>query len=743
MTQRRVDAAPLGAILPGRGRVIHPRLRQPLSLYKWLFGFVVVGVLLTAPVAVLIQHGSANFLPNVISQIAALWSLITAYPVLAAFVVLALVALFALSLRADAENAADAQAAIAQTAAAAGGEAGKTAGADVVIAMIPQVQEAAAGGGYDGGYDGGYSGATDAVIEQTPAMAEAVAKRLQQDIEADIRTGIEIAVEAGRHARREAPPLPPGVVTTVGLPRPRTLFGRAPQLDALLQALATGGAVNVCAVEGLPGIGKTAVAAETVAQAVERGVFATAIWLSCEGKHGAVGLDSIWTDVATLLGETEITQLPDATRQRAALHAALADPMRARLLLALDNVEPDLPTGYADMLAQTLAGPQVALLLTARQALDSSLVRAFPLGVLASDAAQAFFRSQLQLRFPDRPTSDEAQALPAIITELDGLALAIQLTADYASAQRRPLPALLTQLRAEGVSSGPLAKLTASIDRSWAVLSPTQRLLFAGLSLLDGSSFPRAAALAVAAEAVEQSAAQATSAAAPAETSGDALDALVGLSLVEPLTDDRMRLHPLLREYAAKRLGEAPAATQNALGAAAFAYWLAFAEEHPGYDGMDALEEEAAGLMLALTWAHDHQRHADILALAHALNRFWFVRGRVAEARLARPWAVTAAKATGNRSELRWAYHELAVLASQTGDLAGARAGFAEALRLATALGDKRAMCGEIYSLAQLAERLEEKERGYNEALALAHELRDPAPHARGVDRSLTVGAES
>ncbi|MEO7002035.1 MAG: hypothetical protein ABI068_09425, partial [Ktedonobacterales bacterium] len=53
-------------------------------------------------------------------------------------------------------------------------------------------------------------------------------------------------------------------------------------------------------------------------------------------------------------------------------------------------------------------------------------------------------------------------------------------------------------------------------------------------------------------------------------------------------------------------------------------------------------------------------------------------------------------------------------------------------------LGDKSAMCAEVYSLAQLAETIDEQEKGYQAALTLARDLRDPAMQAR-IATSLAV----
>src|SRR5262249_50250169 len=196
----------------------------------------------------------------------------------------------------------------------------------------------------------------------------------------------------------------------------------------------------------------------------------------------------------------------------------------------------------------------------------------------------------------------------------------------------------------------------------------------AGLSLLAGATFPRAAARALAEVAVGASEAP--------DPEGD-VAALVVLHLVETLAGERLRLHLLLREYAAGKLRERERAEPGAegrLGDAMVAYWLTYARAHPGYEGMDALQDEAAGLLGAVTWAHAHARHRDLLALAYALNDFWFVRGRIDEARLARPWALDAAQALGDVRDQRFMQHKLAVFLFQTGHPAEARAGYDRAL---------------------------------------------------------------
>jgi hypothetical protein len=65
---------------------------------------------------------------------------------------------------------------------------------------------------------------------------------------------------------------------------------------------------------------------------------------------------------------------------------------------------------------------------------------------------------------------------------------------------------------------------------------------------------------------------------------------------------------------------------------------VAYAQAHPGYAGMDTLEAEAAGLMGALAWAHEHARYREVLAMGHALNDAWDRRGRRDDLHLMLPW---------------------------------------------------------------------------------------------------------
>lgn len=465
----------------------------------------------------------------------------------------------------------------------------------------------------------------------------------------------------------------------------------------LAASLTRGGTTGVFAVEWMGGVGKSALAAETVAQLAEdQNAFpGGAAWISCEGLAGAEGLAEVWSRVARALGLDAVAAQADPDACRAALMRALAT--RKRTLLALDNVEPGLD---ADALLDTLAVTgHTALLLTAREAVAPERLQSLILAPLPDPDAAKLFAQMLhraaEQKGDERPTADDTAAITALVEAEGGLPLAIELTAAYAGVQRLPLGAVLAELGADGLNAAfhmnPRKAPMTRFDRSWRALTPTQQRLFAGLSLLAGASFPRSAALAIATAAHEApSLVVPASVAAPSNADvRDDLAALVAYALVEPLPGgDRLRLHPLLREYAELQLERLPTDISDRLGDAMVAFWLAYARQYPGYDGMDALEAEAPGLMGAIEWAHDHERHRDVLAFEKAFNFAWRVRGRREEQLKTCIYTEEAAKQLGDISEQRRATHQLSVTLADLGRVAEARAGYAQALALAQQLQD-------------------------------------------------------
>ncbi len=536
------------------------------------------------------------------------------------------------------------------------------------------------------------------------------------------------ATRAGEVIAALAPGAPSGVVAPEGAPRVAQVFGRDEQLDSALSLLASGASLCVHS-EGLPGVGATVFAVEVASRAAERRLFAGgAVWISCETLSGDTGLAEVFTRVARGLREERALAALDPEARRAQLAAGLASAERGPTLLALDNIEPTLDTSA---LLDTLAGGYASLLLTTRHAIDDPRIVAFALAPLSAAFAERLFATRVRLRDARRPEPDKAPLVAQVAEALGGLPLAIELTAAMVGVYGTPLATTLAEAQDDG-ARGPAAALRARIDRQWQALSPSQQRTLAGLTLVEGATFPRSVALAVAHVALDDT--PATEAPDAAESwrwrAAQSLDALIGLGVVEAMAAGRLRLHAQTRQRVAPRLREMEPAIQDALGAAVADWWLDYAHGHRGYEGHAGLEAEAAGLMGALTWAHAHGHWRRTLDLAESLGEAWRAHGRRDEALRICSWAAEAADAEGQPRERLWARYQLAVAQTEAGQLSQARDGFAVALQLARELGDPLAIRDGAHALAALAARAGDTAQaraGFSEALALAREMDDPA----------------
>ena len=199
--------------------------------------------------------------------------------------------------------------------------------------------------------------------------------------------------ELTQRLERTARALPSEVIAPTGLPLAISLVGRDALLAELMAALRAGDAIGVFALEGMGGVGKTALAAEIVARlAEEQNAFpGGAAWIACEGLEGEAGLADLWARVARALRLEQVAALPDPLARSAALAAALAQCKR--LLLALDNLEPGLD---ADAALDTLSiRGHTALLLTARQKVAPQRLRAVELAPLPPPDGASLFRQRL------------------------------------------------------------------------------------------------------------------------------------------------------------------------------------------------------------------------------------------------------------------------------------------------------------------------------------------------------------
>ncbi|MFI9400649.1 ATP-binding protein [Nocardia sp. NPDC052316] len=338
---------------------------------------------------------------------------------------------------------------------------------------------------------------------------------------------------AWRHLWKAAStqPVRPTVLTSLRRDVP-TFVGRDVEVTRILDAAGPGRVVAIHTVDGMPGVGKTALvthAAHLLADSFPDGRFFVELNTHTPGKEPADPAEVLATLLTGLgIAPSHIPGTLDARRD------LWRDRVAAkRVLLILDDardhnqIEPLLPTGS-----------ECLTLITSRRrliALDSALP--LPLETLDPDKAQDLF-CQLAQR---NPQGDDLAAAAEIVQLCGYLPLAIVLLAGRTA--HHPvwtLTGLAERFRAAQDRLGELdagqravrAAFTASFDN----LPPGRQQLFRTLGLHPGTDFDAYAVAALNDIPLAEARAE--------------LDALYTDHLVEETTPGRYCLHDLVREYA-------------------------------------------------------------------------------------------------------------------------------------------------------------------------------------------------
>ncbi|MEV4105907.1 AAA family ATPase [Nonomuraea sp. NPDC049649] len=390
------------------------------------------------------------------------------------------------------------------------------------------------------------------------------------------------------------------------------------------------------------------------------GVGKTRLALEVAGELNEEFPDGAWlVELAPL--DRRTAALPEAVlaaldiRQDAAAPPAdrLAEALRARrMLLVLDNCE-HVVEQAADLAARLLrAAPGLHILATSREplAVDGEVLWAVPpldlpgstdLTVMAKSDAVRLFVARAAASAPGFGLNvGNAEAVARLCRRLDGIPLALELAATRVRALgvQGVVDRLGDRFRllASGRRGAPARQrtLTAVIDWSWDLLTEPERAVLRRLAVhADGCTLD---------------AAEATS---PDEDVLDLLARLVDRSLVVAVDGTagvRYRLLESVAEYCLARLAEA--GETDRVRAAHARHYLALAEQaephlygHEQRDWLRRLDQEAANFRAALDTAVQ-QKDADVaLRLVNALAWYWFLRGRLAEARRSLETALTAA----------------------------------------------------------------------------------------------------
>jgi len=541
-------------------------------------------------------------------------------------------------------------------------------------------------------------------------------------------------------------PPPPEVVVPRQLPHTVPGFaGRVAELEALTsllpEAARPGGAVVISAIDGTPGIGKTALAVRWARQVADR-------FPDGQLYVDLRGFDSSGTPAAPeeavrgFLGAFGVpdARIPLSLDARAAMYRSLLTGRR--VLVVLDNARD------TDQVRPLLPGePGCSVVVTSRYRLDSLIAGgAHPLTVGLLTDADA--REMLASRLGAARVAADPQAVQHIIARCARLPLALGIVAARAAVYRDfPLTDLAGELREEeGRLPAPLdageaaASVTAVFSWSYRQLSDPEARLFRLLGLHPGPDITAPAAASLAAVPL-----------------ADAREMLAGLARANLITitqyvSGRFTFHDLLRAYARVQArahdpggADVEAARQRLLDHylhTAQAAWsrfyphqqqaVALAPPRPGVAPEELADYPAARawftaeypvLLAVVQLAADTGHYTHAWQLPHALVPFFERQGHWRDFVATHRTALAATQHHADQRGQAHAYLGIGHACARTGDLDGARPPLWQALHRFKELGDQ---AGQSHAHNLLGMTFHTQER-YEEALTHMQQAADLA----------------
>lgn len=471
--------------------------------------------------------------------------------------------------------------------------------------------------------------------------SQAMAERLAEILAIPLQERLafrQFARGRGARAVEEADWQPPDSAPSARLPAPMMpLIGRQQELAALALYLADE-SIRLITLVGPLGVGKTHLA------------LATARAAQADFPDGVYFVNLAPVEDPAQIAPTLIQTLGYVARADTVLPRLIAGIGAKRLLLALDNCE-HLVEGVADLISALLAGcPNLKILSTSRESLRIPGEWLFTVPPLAAPAEAAEVKLEEVASFPAlelfsararavradfRLSPENLPTVAAICARLDGLPLAIELTA--ARLHLLTPTALLERLAEQWLLSANGRRavterqqtLLNAIQWSYDLLSAEEQRLLAYLSVFAGCFTLDAAEVCFG-----------------ASFSGKSVAALVESLLdksllqraVEAQAAPRFQMLYIIRQFALARLrlaGEEAFARQQHLAY----YFNLVSEADQAMHGpdqvvwIDRLEQEHVNLRAALEWCLAAQEKETALRLLQMLGWAWEVRSYYNEAR--------------------------------------------------------------------------------------------------------------
>jgi DNA-binding SARP family transcriptional activator len=551
-----------------------------------------------------------------------------------------------------------------------------------------------------------------------------------------LRRDPQLAVTpAGRHPDRVSRPetLPPETDEFVGRSKELALLTRE-----------QGDSPSISVIEGMPGVGKTALAMHAARLASARypdGTFCLNFHTHDPASPSLDAGEALHQLLRMLTVPS--AQIPDAIGERAALWRAQLSRRRAVVIL-------DDAAGYDQIRPLLPAAGRCLILITTRSGLpDLEGARALSLDALPVDDAITLFR-----RIAGPGSAHDEDDVAAAVRLCGRLPLAIQLTAgrlaqDY-SPRLADLVEELSQSPAPLRTGGASLEVMPAFDLSYRALEPDHQRFFRTLGVSPCAQISPYAAAALAGG-------------TPAEA-GNALAALIDHHLLTRAPAGQFRFHDLIRGYAAMLAGQEDSRPERRQAVGRLLdYYLHTADQadrllhpfrrrmpvsvtHPPAtspamgtqeDAAGWLESEWRNILQAAQYAGKHEWKRKCADLTHVLAGFVEIRAYWDEAIAAHTLALQACRDLDDPTGIAQASLELSEVSQQTGRHEAMLSLAEDAVTIYRSLSDRR---GEAEALDQIGMAHHRAAR-FREALAYYHEARilyGDAADRRGIANTLS-----
>lgn len=496
----------------------------------------------------------------------------------------------------------------------------------------------------------------------------------------------------------------------------RALIGRQAQLSIVKSRLCSSTPSMVLALNGLPGVGKTALAVALAHDAEVQAHFHDGLlWAGAGQSPDIIGILRRW---GTLLG-ISATEASKLTTREAWAQAVRTSIGSRQMLLIIDDI-----WTLEAFVSLKAGGNACAYLVTTRfpqLAWHTSASNTFPVSELDTTDSITLLERLAPLAIQQEPA-----AAAEIARLVGGLPLALLLAGNFLRAQtyngqQRRIRQAIERLRTIEM------RLHLQEPRAFAERSP---------SLMDTPAISLHTLIAISDQQLEQKARQAlytlsvfpakpntfseAAALAVCQESAEVLDALCDAGLLESYAPDRYALHQIIADYASLQRTDAAAIERFASFMAE--YVNLFEEDY------QRLEQESSNIQAAFGLASAYNHPETLVAAGSTFAQFLFIRGSYAAAADLLERVCQAAATLQNRQSLATALYQRGDIAVNMGEYALAHDYLQRGLTLTDEIDDPtlRSRCLRVLGVCSSYQGDYAQAESYlQEALALARQAKD------------------